>query len=294
VKIIGLLALFVASPFFLFPAEEQLIAKGARVDGLFINYYEAGEDPTFSRTILFVHGWGGSAADYLPTMRALAPEFRCIAVDLPGCGYSDKPDIHYTFPYLVDFLEKFTMAIGLKRFTLAGHSLGGQISVYFTREHPDQVENLILIAPDGFSGEEGGYAWLARLGPILDFVSGFSNRFFVEFFLRMNAFHDPKKMTEEYVESVVETYCFPPSRRTVVRMTQELIGSEPVNDVLPLMKGKVLLLWGADDNVLAPSWSTKFYDKLPYTELHLIPDCGHLPTVEQPELTAGFIRDYLD
>jgi pimeloyl-ACP methyl ester carboxylesterase len=282
------LVLFHAMPI---SAAQRESSRYVAVDGMAIHYYEAG-DPS-GPPIVFVHGLYGSAVDFLPLLRVIKSDFHCIAVDLPGCGLSDKPDIHYSTAFLVEFLKSFTDTIGLDRFTLAGHSLGGLVSVHFALLHHEAVEKLILIDPYGLKGEEGGFLPLTRLGFIIDAAFFLTTDFIVGIGLRSYIFHDPDRIPDEYFASVVRTFRDPESRRAEARITREIIGMDPVDAILPGVSQEVLLIWGEEDRLLPVSWHEGFVKALPRVTLRLVPDCGHMPIVERPGQTAWLLEEFL-
>jgi pimeloyl-ACP methyl ester carboxylesterase len=73
----------------------------------------------------------------------------CIAPDLPGFGYSDAPDHGEIEAYARNLAEALAI-LGIERFTLVGHSLGGAIATALAELLPDKVGALVLLAPAGF------------------------------------------------------------------------------------------------------------------------------------------------
>ena len=120
--------------------------KAYRLNNLnaYIRYHDL---PGADMPILFIHGLGcASSQDYpeVASQDALSGHRR-ILVDLLGCGFSDKPeDFSYSVPahaaYLLDFIE----ALGLDRFILFGHSLGGAVALSLASLCPDRIHQLIV------------------------------------------------------------------------------------------------------------------------------------------------------
>lgn len=103
-----------------------------------------------TRTILFVHGYAGCAETWELQINHFAKEYRVIAPDLRGHGQSDAPYTRYTMPELVADLYAITQALALPpQFVLVGHSFGGAICVEYANAHPEQIEELVLIATAG-------------------------------------------------------------------------------------------------------------------------------------------------
>jgi pimeloyl-ACP methyl ester carboxylesterase len=106
--------------------------------------------PAGSQTVLMVHGLASDASTWLPVQQVLATlGVRSVAMDLLGHGSSDKPRTGYT-------LEKFSASIGhvrqflqLPSVTLAGHSFGGALAMYYAHHHPEAVSGLVLVSSGG-------------------------------------------------------------------------------------------------------------------------------------------------
>jgi pimeloyl-ACP methyl ester carboxylesterase len=242
-----------------------------------------------------VHGWSGSAADWGRLLPALPSRLRSIAVDLPGCGLSDKPDAAYDIPCFIEFLSSFCEALGVARIVLAGHSMGGQIAVHFAARYPDLVEKLILIDPYGLKGQEGGMGFLARLGPIVNFAFHLNNRLFIEWALRANVFHDPSPELLEYtVESTAVSILGREGVRAISRITRRIIGRDNVDELLPGLRQETLLIWGERDRLLPPHGAEAFAARLRHATVHRIAGAGHMPMLEAPEEVAVVITDFAE
>src|SRR5262245_50697449 len=98
--------------------------------------------------VVLLHGLGATKLSLLPTVAALAPSFRCIALDLPGFGDSDKPlgasyDAAFFARSVIELLDR----LEIDRAHLVGNSLGGRVALEVGMDFPDRVERLGLLAP---------------------------------------------------------------------------------------------------------------------------------------------------
>jgi len=102
------------------------------------------------RTFVFIHGFGGQAAQWHYQLQKFSLENRVIALDLRGHGLSDKPVRGYDMPQLIHDLETALTLLKVKgKFVLVGHSYGGAIVTEYALKNPDRVERLILMATAG-------------------------------------------------------------------------------------------------------------------------------------------------
>jgi pimeloyl-ACP methyl ester carboxylesterase len=265
------------------------------IDGVKIHYRESGGARDDSPVLLLVHGWAGSAADWERLLRVLPSRLRAIAVDLPGCGLSDKPDAAYDMPCFLDALRSFCAALSLSRVVLAGHSMGGLIAVHFTARFPDMVEKLILIDPYGLKGEEGGLRFLARLGPVVNLAFLLNTRLFIEWAMRAHVLHEPApELLERAVESTAVSILGREGARALARMTKSVIGREHVEALLPTVSQETLLIWGEQDRLLPPRWADAFASRLRRAEVRRIAGAGHMPMLEEPDAVADLIADFVD
>lgn len=113
-----------------------------------VNIYVEDLNPEGREAILFLHGWPANLNLFEYQFNKL-PQFgfRCIGVDTRGFGNSSKPFYGYDYNTLADDVRCVVEALGLRDFTLAGHSTGGAIAVRYMGRHMGYgVSRLVLIA----------------------------------------------------------------------------------------------------------------------------------------------------
>ncbi len=103
-----------------------------------------------SRAVVLLHGLGGHAGLWAPTLPALEA-YRVLAWDMPGYGAS--PLVEPGFPALAAALGRMLDAAGVERADLVGHSIGGMVALEFALTAPERVRSLTLYAsPPAFGG----------------------------------------------------------------------------------------------------------------------------------------------
>lgn len=271
-----------------------VVSRFVTVNGIRIHCIESG-DPARGPLLLMVHGWAGSAADWTPLQRALPASMHTVAVDLPGCGLSEKPDAAYDMPWFMDMLHGLCAALDARQFVLAGHSMGGQIAVHFASRYPGLVEKLILIDPDGLKGEEGLRLALARLGPVVNLAFLLNTRKFIEWATRANVLHDPPpELLRTAVEATAVSILGREGSRAIARITRRVIGRANVDALLPGIFQETLLIWGDEDRLLPPRWAREFASRLPRVSLQMVAGAGHMPMFEKPAAVAELVTGFLD
>jgi pimeloyl-ACP methyl ester carboxylesterase len=118
------------------------------VDGLRTRYLEAGRPD--APPLMLLHGTGGHWEAFCANIEPLSERFHVFAIDMLGCGFTDKPDKPYeTWTYAahaVSFMDK----MGIGKASFIGISLGSWIATRIAFEHPERVERIVLIAPTGY------------------------------------------------------------------------------------------------------------------------------------------------
>lgn len=170
-------------------------------------------------------------------------------------------------------------AAGMDHAVLAGNSLGGHIAARMALQFPDRVSGMVLTGSSGL------------------FERGFSNipRRPTEAWIRCKmaeVFHDPVHVTDELVEEMV---AFLGNIRRVLHMVRiaKCAKRDSLRDVLHAIKCPVLLIWGENDDVTPPSVGREFHERLPFSHIHFIPRCGHVPMVEQPAVFNDLVAAFL-
>ncbi len=260
---------------FTFPPLPPLLST--TIFGTTIRYYDVGSGPT----LVLIHGIGGDADDWAFCLDALARSHRVIALDLPGFGRSGKPHINYTIAGFVEMLERFLRTLNLEPATLVGHSLGGWIAAACALEFPQQIEKLVLVDAAGVWGN------MTEL-PIDLHVSTLAHMREIFQFL----FYDKRLATESLIELAYSEHLerndgF--SIHSILQNTSD--GRERLDDKISALTVPTLVLWGEDDVMIPLTIGRRIHELVPGSKLAIIPQCGHLPNLEQP---AELVRHILE
>ena len=132
------------------PPSNPAIGKSIDANGIRTNYLQSGSG---EQTVVLVHGSGPGVTAYanwrlvLPT---LGEDFTCYAPDMVGFGYSDRPeDVEYGVQTWADQTVGFIKAMGIEKTHLIGNSFGGSIALRIATEHPELIDNIVLMGSMG-------------------------------------------------------------------------------------------------------------------------------------------------
>lgn len=268
-------------------------------NGCKMAYINEGEG---EQTILFIHGLATYARSWNKNIEGLKDKYRCIAIDLPGNGYSDRGDFPYSMEFFAGCIYDFIHKLGLKRICIAGHSMGGQIALTLLINVPDAADKLVLCAPAGFETfnllEQNLYHSSISFA---DFFSTEENS--LRNSIRSSFYHYPAYM-EEMIDELVSIMHKHPTRQYRSMVDGCITGmlNEPVFNKLHAIHQKILVLFGERDalipNRLIHPVTTKHIAEagaaqMPHATLKLIPRCGHFLQLEKAAEVNAAIDKFL-
>jgi pimeloyl-ACP methyl ester carboxylesterase len=265
-------------------------------NGVKINYYEAGQGPP----VILLHGFGASAYSWRFLGPALAENHRVFTLDLKGFGLSDKPaDGKYAVSDQADLVAAFIRTRDLHDLVVMGHSMGGGVTLmaYFTvaGDNPTRVKKLVLIDSAGYPQKMPWFIRFARI-PLVNSVGTrlLSPRFATAMVLR-KCYYNKDKITEEQIDTYAYYGSLPGAREAVVATAQQIVPDdiEAVTDQYKTISVPVLIIWGAEDEVVPVSVGKNFKRDIPGSELVILPKCGHIPPEEEAAATTRIVKEFL-
>ena len=248
--------------------------------------------------VLFMHGLGATKASFLPSIAALADRHRCIAMDLPGFGDSDKPIFA---PYDAEFFGRWGVAVldalEIDRAHVVGHSLGGRAAIEFGLQRPDRVTRLVLMMPSLAWRRSRPWApWLRLVRPELG-VLQLTPRLFVERFLDWLLPDDASEWAAAGKDEFLRSFMTPAGRAAFYAAARQIYLEEPDGprgfwSRLSGLAMPSLFIWGKKDRLVPLAFQRHVSAILP-TSRHLELDCGHVPQLERPREVHAAIRRFL-
>lgn len=275
-------------------------------NGIRIHYVGEGEGPL----LLLCHGFPECWYSWRHQISPLAGAgWRVVALDLPGYGLSDKPDVVYDVAWLNACLAGVIDGLGYERAVLAGHDWGGLLAWPFARMYPQKTAGVIgLNTPDLPRTPAPTVEYLRRRGQnrhnyILQFqergaAESFAEgdiRGFLELFFKGPATVHKEVFDDDVMGVYVETFkaagaLTPPLEyyRNLDRNWELLEAYDGITIDVPC-----LMITAEGDPVLRPSLADGMSERVPNLTTVLIEDCGHWTQQEQPQETTRHMLAYL-
>jgi len=116
--------------------------KYAKLDTTKIHYVSEGKG---KNAIVLVHGWGGNLTLWRDHIAELSKRARVVAIDLPGQGLSDKPEIKYDMDLFAAAIDAVMKDAGVERAVLVGHSMGTPVVRQFYRKYPQKTLGIVIV-----------------------------------------------------------------------------------------------------------------------------------------------------
>jgi pimeloyl-ACP methyl ester carboxylesterase len=252
-------------------------------------------------SIVLIHGMAGSLTTWDPVFADLARSCDVIAVDLPGHGTSSRLR-DYSLGSLAASVRDVLDALEVKTATIVGHSLGGGIAMQFMYQFPERCERLLLVSSGGLGREVTpmlralavpgaglALAGVARLqhqrhvaaaGRLVHPLAG---RFWNDL---------------PYMLRQMATLTDPETRRSFLATIHAVIevGGQGINafEKLHLAAGlPTLIVWGEKDRMIPSGHGHVAADLVPGSRFELIPEAGHYPHEDSPDLFASLVTDFI-
>jgi 4,5:9,10-diseco-3-hydroxy-5,9,17-trioxoandrosta-1(10),2-diene-4-oate hydrolase len=256
-------------------------------DGFRFHYYDEGE----GEVVVLLHGSGTGASGYTNFKKNFIAlknaGFRVILPDLPGYGFSSKPDnVVYSMDYFNQKIIELLDILDVHKFSLIGNSLGGALSIGLGLNHVERVQKLILMAPGGVEDREI-YNEMPGIKKLMsDFLGGDMNQEKIEGLLALFPY-DASIVTDEMVQERMEIL---PLMNSQVLATMAIPNME---EQLHLLHQPVLAFWGMNDQFIPVSGAMKIGEHCPNAQVMLFSQCGHWVMIEQEEVFNSACINFL-
>lgn len=237
--------------------------------------------------ILLLHGFDSSLMEFRRLFPKLTPITETFAVDFFGFGLTDRPlDIPVTPENIKAHLHSFWQQLIKRPMILIGASMGGAVAIDFALTYPEIVHKLVLLDSAGFAG---GPAMGKLMIPPLDrLATGFLRNVKVRQKISENAYYDRRFASEDALYCSMLHLAHPNWSKALISFTKSG-GYNFLSSRISQITQPTLIIWGEEDKILGTKDATKFEKTIPNSKLVWIPESGHVPHLEKPDLTAEAI-----
>jgi pimeloyl-ACP methyl ester carboxylesterase len=273
--------------------------RDVMLDGIHLKYWYTGAGPV----LLLIHGFMGYSFSWRFNMEELGRQFSVYAIDLPGCGFSQRNDeLPGSLASDAEFCLRLMDRLGVQQFDVLGTSRGGGAAILLAalaakRGMRDRIGRVILNAPINpwssngmfltklLATAIGGFGVLHIL-PKLPFLL---HRYF------NGLYGDPTRIApgslEGYEAGLKPPGTFEHLLRIVRHWHEDL---RTVEESLPALSDiPTMLLWGDRDTAVYLSSAEELRRRLALSSVVVLPGVGHMPYEEVPEDFDRLICDFL-
>ncbi len=275
------------------------------IDDLTLHYIDEGEGPI----ILFFHGNPSWSLLYRGIIPEMSKSYRCICVDYPGYGLSERPSKE-EYDYLPEthsaIMEKFVDKLGLKDIVTFHQDWGGPIGLGLAGRRPELIKKIILGNTWAFDVNSDN-----RLKSIKEFslwMGGEENR---EKVINENLFlnmvtplfrQGEERRNPDLADAVEIAYNIPwsiPGWRypTWISPNQIAAGADFIAEVekglASLKEIPVLFFWGMQDKACTPSFYDKFKEYFSNQKLVELPNANHFFQEDEPEIIVDEMKKFI-
>jgi pimeloyl-ACP methyl ester carboxylesterase len=261
------------------------------------------------RTVLLLHGKNFNGFYWKDVIAFLsAAGYRVIVPDQVGWGFSDKPNIHYSFHMLADNTRQLLDTLGIKKVSLLVHSMGGMLGTRFVLMYPDRVEKLVYENPIGledyktfvpYHSVDEQYA--SELKATMESLKKYQQSYYPEW----------KDIYEPYVDAQYTALQLPDfkSATWASALTYEMIYEQPVVYELKNIRVPTLAIIGQADRTIVgknlldkatiqqhgqyPLLGKQLQQQIRGSKLVELKGVGHIPHLQSPEIFKKKVLAFL-
>ncbi|MEL6401139.1 MAG: alpha/beta fold hydrolase [Cyanobacteria bacterium J06607_6] len=261
--------------------------------------------------LVLIHGFGASIGHWRKNIPELAAAgYQVHAIDLLGFGQSDKAELDYAVEVWEALLQDYWREHIGQPAVFVGNSIGGLLALMMLARSPEMAQAGVLLNSAGGLNHRP-----EELAPPLRFVMGTFSKLVSSNLLGPLLFNEVRRkfrirgslkqvyrnrdaITDELVDILHGPSCDPGAQKVFASILSAPAGPRP-SELLPQIKQPLLVLWGENDP-WTPIAGASIYEELsqtadidPPVTFHSIPDTGHCPHDERPEIVNAFIKDWL-
>ncbi|WP_299484646.1 alpha/beta hydrolase [Acaryochloris sp. IP29b_bin.137] len=268
--------------------QQTSITTPLQPDPILTTYVQQGDEGT---PILLLNGFDSSLLEFRRLIPKLAPHIETWALDLLGFGFTERPQgVDFSPTDMKTHLHSFWQQMIQRPMILAGASMGGATALDFALTYPEAVEKLVLLDSSGYAPSPKATKFI--MPPCDRWLTNFLRNPKVRRWVSLQAYCDKNFVTPD-AECCAALHLEDPNwHRALVGFTKSG-GYNFLYETIQNIPHPTLILWGDADKIMGIKDADKFDQTIANSQLIWIPDCGHVPHLEQSQLTADNILAFL-
>jgi pimeloyl-ACP methyl ester carboxylesterase len=226
--------------------------------------------------IVFLHGLFGDLGNFSEAAAFLQSEFPVLTPPLP-LFQTTNPEP--SLSGLLWWLDMQLTKLDAGKLCLVGNSLGGQLACLYAAFRPQQVHSLVLTGAAGMGEVSMGISRPRRF-----------DREYLKAKARTTFFN--LEPDESLINAIVKVVQNPPDVHRLLALSRDSMRTR-LDGMLEQITCPVLLIWGENDSITPPACAEAFESVLLNVKKVMIPQCGHAPMMEHPQIFARHVAQFL-
>ena len=247
--------------------------------------------------IVLVHGTAASLHTWDAWTHELKKTNRVIRMDLPAFGITGpNKNADYSLEAYTTFLHSFLEKLQLKKFHIAGNSLGGNIAWNYTADYPENVEKLILVDASGLpTNKQPPAIFKMAKTPLLKTLFLYVTP---KILIKKNieeVYADDSKITDALVDRYHKMALRIGNRKAFIDRAKTDFGLDSIVNInkLKSIQTPTLLIWGAQDLWIPLGNGIRMDRILVNSRLEILENSGHVPMEENPKESLEILKNFL-
>lgn len=257
-------------------------------------YYEHFKHSSSSETIILIHGFLSSTFSFRRLAPLLEKEHNVLSVDLPPFGNSGKSTQYiYSFENMAKSIIALTEHLQIKDCIVAGHSMGGQISLNMAKLRPELVKKAVLLCSSGYLERSKQSLRLLSYLPFFHLIvkrhlakSGVLKNL-------QNVVFNHALIDDEMFNGYMQPFLNENIFRGLAKMVRHREGDLP-EQILRQIETPCLLIWGEQDKVVPLHIGRRLHKDLKHSNLIVLKDTGHLVPEERPAEVYQHMKHFIE
>lgn len=243
-----------------------------------------------SPAIVLLHGYLESLDIWDDFTTLLAPQYRVVAIDLPGHGISTVHGEVHTMEFLADVLKGVLDRVGIERCFVAGHSMGGYVAQAFSEKYPEVLEGLILFhsSPNPDSEEKKENRWRE-----IELIRQDKKELLATLFAPKGFAPENRRRLGGKIREMEEQIAMTDDEG-IVALLRGMMERKDMNGMLHGLKAPQLFIFGRGDEFIPVEVAETIIAAQPQAEIAWLEHSGHMGFLEEPETAASILRAFMD